>query len=224
MKKVLISMSGGIDSSTLAVFLSEKYDVYPITFQYGSNHNLYELEKLYEFLSAHNMKLPIVISLRNIFRSAIGKSSLLGGEIPEGHYQAENMRSTVVPGRNLLFISTMAAVAEAQEIDSIALGAHQGDHFIYPDCRNDFIKSAKKTVLLSSDQKIELLTPFVLCDKAEIVRIGLDLNIDYSLTRTCYKDQEIACGLCGSCNERLGAFALNNVIDPIEYQVQVPAR
>jgi 7-cyano-7-deazaguanine synthase len=118
----------------------------------------------------------------------------------------------------------MAAIAEAQEIDSIALGAHQGDHFIYPDCRNDFIKSAKKTVLLSSDQRIELLTPFILCDKAEIVRIGLDLGIDYSLTRTCYKDQEIACGRCGACNERQGAFALNNVIDPIEYQVQVPAR
>jgi len=212
-------MSGGIDSSTLAIFLSDKYDVYPITFQYGSNHNIFELEKLYEFLSANNMKLPMVFNLRSIFRTAIGKSSLLGGEIPEGHYEAENMRSTVVPGRNLLFISIMATIAEAKEMDCIALGVHKGDHFIYPDCRNEFIKSAKKAVLLSSDQKIELLTPFVLCDKAEIIRIGLDLNIDYSLTRTCYKDQALACGKCGSCNERLSAFALNNERDPIEYEV-----
>ena len=210
-------MSGGVDSSTLAILLQKTgYDVYPITFLYGSSHNKYEIEKLYEFLSHNNMKLPLVFNLETVFRHS--HSSLMTGEIPEGHYEAENMRSTVVPGRNLVFISIMASIAESKNYDGIAIGVHAGDHHIYPDCRPDFVREAKRTVILSSDKKIELLTPFVNCTKTEIIQIGLDYQIDYSKTRTCYKDQVTACGKCGSCVERLEAFEQAGVKDPIEYE------
>ena len=141
-----------------------------------------------------------------------------GGEIPEGHYNDATMSQTVVPGRNLMFASILAGYAESIGFNRIALGVHKGDHEIYPDCRKEFVKALDSCIYLSTDKSVEVYTPLIDMDKIEIVQEGLDLEVPYHLTRTCYKDQERSCGVCGSCVERLEAFKLNNVKDPIEYE------
>jgi 7-cyano-7-deazaguanine synthase len=142
-----------------------------------------------------------------------------GGEIPEGHYESENMRKTVVPGRNLIMLSIMAGIAESEGASFVGIGVHSGDHHIYPDCRHEFIKSADTTIFLSSDRKVHIDAPFIGEDKASILEMGYSYNIKvpYHLTRTCYKDQIHSCGKCGSCSERLEAFYLIGKEDPITY-------
>ena len=129
------------------------------------------------------------------------------------------MKKTVVPGRNLIFASVMASLAESIEANEIALGVHAGDHHIYPDCRPEFIKTLDSVIYLSTDKKVEVVTPFVGLDKTLILLEGYNQHppVPYGLTRTCYKDQGTACGKCGSCRERLEAFASINKDDPIQY-------
>lgn len=218
MSKVLLALSGGLDSAVLAALLrKEETQVTAVSFNYGSKHGKFERQSAQELCLHYgmvHMTLPIISAMGAI------QSSLLDNDkpIPEGHYQEESMRQTVVPGRNLIFISLMAGVAESMKIDTIAIGAHAGDHFIYPDCRPAFIKAAGDTVRLSSYNKVQLIAPFMLFDKEKIVRLGTELKVPFEKTRTCYKPQATACGKCGSCQERLDAFAKNGIDDPIEYE------
>ena len=222
--KIVVGLSGGMDSSTLLGFLlDEGYEVHCCTFKYGSKHNPYENAAATKVVN-HYIRLGFLVhqhwfDLTGVLGNL--KSALLATdseEIPEGHYADENMKKTVVPGRNLLFASTMAALAESIGAEAVALGVHSGDHFIYPDCRTEFIKSLDTTVYLSSDKQVEVRAPFHHLDKEGILRIGHKLNVPYRYTRTCYKDQEISCGKCGSCNERLEAFNNINKVDPVEYE------
>ncbi len=220
-QKVVLSLSGGLDSSTLLAYLLDVgYEVIPVSFMYGSKHGEYE-EKAAVLMAGHYNIDPAchyVLHVRDVFH--FFKSNLLqsGGPIPEGHYQAETMKQTVVPGRNLIFASILAGLAESIGASVVALGVHAGDHAIYPDCRPRFVEALRKTVEASSDGKVSICTPFLLKSKADIVREGLRLGVPYHLTRTCYKQQEVACGRCGSCRERLEAFQLNGVDDPIKYE------
>jgi 7-cyano-7-deazaguanine synthase len=127
----------------------------------------------------------------------------------------------VVPARNLIFASILAGYAESIDAGIISLGVHGGDHHVYPDCRPAFISSLNSTVMWATDCKVRVDAPFLYNSKAEILRIGLDLKkvtVPYHLTRTCYKDQVMSCGKCGSCVERLEAFAEVGMIDPIKYE------
>ena len=122
----------------------------------------------------------------------------------------------------LIFLSIMAGYAESIGADTVAFGAHSGDHAIYPDCRPEFVYAANTTLYLSSDKKITIEAPFLYLDKTKILEIGYSIDEHfrppYELTRTCYKDQPISCGKCGSCQERLEAFKNIGKIDPIEYE------
>ena len=218
MKKVVMSLSGGVDSSTLlGHMLNEGYDVVCIHVQYGSKHNSYELKAARDVANFYGVEL-IEFDISNI--TSKFKSNLLkgGGEIPEGYYAQDNMSLTVVPMRNVLFLSIAAGVAWSIDAQFVALGIHQGDHPIYPDCRKEFYKAMDTAVYLASDGRVEFIAPFVGLDKAGIVSVGLKLGVPYHLTRTCYKDQPISCGRCGACVERLEAFYKNNAVDPIEYE------
>lgn len=141
-----------------------------------------------------------------------------GQEIPEGPYQEESMKKTIVPGRNLIFAAIMAGLAESVGASAIALAVHSGDHAIYPDCRPEFIKALDSVIYLSSSRKVEVIAPFLNQDKADILRVGIRLQVPYNLTRSCYKNQDTSCGKCGTCIERLEAFQKIGIQDPIKYQ------
>lgn len=219
MKKAIISLSGGIDSSTLLAWCIEGgIQVECVSFQYGSKHNQYENKAAEEVATYYNVPFLGIIDISNIGTFLISDLLKSGNEIPEGHYDDDSMKRTVVPGRNLMFISILAAIAESRKADFVGLGIHQGDHHIYPDCRESFFNSARKTVELSTDGKVVIMAPFLKIDKAEIIQWGLDYLVPYNLTRTCYKDQPLSCGKCGSCVERLEGFDINLASDPINYE------
>ena len=221
MSKMLISLSGGIDSGTLLGHYQDNYvETVGISFYYGSKHNQYENEAA-RMLAAHYRIELIELDISQGMAGIESNLLLSGADIPEGHYQAENMKSTVVPARNMIFISIMTAIAISRGLDELAIGVHAGDHAIYPDCRPEFIRAMNSAVELAGDFQVRSLrAPFILKSKADIVNIGLNLHnpVPYHLTRTCYKDQVLACGKCGSCIERLEAFKINGFTDPIAYE------
>jgi len=219
-KKVLVSLSGGMDSSTMVghLIVNGGYSVSCVNFTYGSKHNQYEIESARNINSYYKLPKLIELDLSDIFKNIKSNLLLSGGEIPEGHYNDESMKLTVVPGRNTIFSSIMYGIAESLGFDYIALGVHKGDHFIYPDCREEYITSLRKTIELASDGKVSVLTPFINDDKYGILKVGQMIDVPYHLTRTCYKNQKFSCGVCGSCSERLEAFQKIGIIDPIVYE------
>lgn len=221
MKKntVLISCSGGLDSTVAICLLKERgFNVEGVSFNYGSKHN--SLENKAAKKICNELGVPLYeINIEGVTKLFESSLLLSGGTIPEGHYEDSNMKKTVVPSRNLIFLSILAGIAESKEIPFLAIGVHQGDHFIYPDCRPEFINALRHTIMLSSDFKIlDIIAPLLSLNKIDIVKEGIRLKAPFHLTRTCYTSNEKACGKCGSCNERLEAFSRNNLIDPIDYE------
>ena len=213
-----------MDSTTLlGLLLEQGHVVYPVSFTYGSKHNKYENQasvnvRQYFWNRFPDTLMPLIgIDLSSAF--SVFKSDLLlsGGEIPEGHYESENMKATVVPGRNTIFISFMLGIAESINSDFICLGVHSGDHHIYPDCRLQYINHMRAVVKEATEGKVDLIAPLLQDDKASIIQQGIKIEVPYYLTRTCYKDQPLSCGKCGSCVERLEAFEKNGITDPIKY-------
>jgi 7-cyano-7-deazaguanine synthase len=217
-----------MDSTTmLACLLAEGYEIHAFSFYYGSKHNKYEkeaVEKIIEYYKERNQNIHIhYVNLSEAFKEFESALLLTGEAIPEGHYEEDSMRKTVVPGRNMIFASIMAGYAESIGAEYVALGVHQGDHHIYPDCRREFIKAFDSAVYLSSGGTVSVLTPLIDDNKTSILVKGYSLPesqpvVPYQLTRTCYKDQQDSCSKCGSCRERLEAFANINKIDPISYE------
>ena len=227
--KVVMGLSGGMDSATLlGLLINEGHEVHCSLFNYGSKHNKWEnaaalhVLDYYKYLGGgfNTPSPPYCLDLTNVMREF--KSALLSSsdtEIPEGHYAQESMRQTVVPGRNTIFASIMLGIAETVGAGAIALGVHAGDHHIYPDCRKEYVKALDTALYLASDRSVQVWAPLIDDTKTTILQKGYDLApvVPYHLTRTCYKDQPLACGKCGACNERLEAFSAINRVDPIEY-------
>lgn len=216
--KSLVVYSGGLDSTTALYWAKEQYkEVEAITFDYGSKHN----ETEYGYACLQCAKLGVKLTRINLdFINRYFKSDLLksGGDIPEGYYTAENMKSTVVPFRNGIMLSIAAGFAESNNCDVIILGNHSGDHAIYPDCRPEFIKGIKEAIYQGTEKHIEVVSPFCNMSKSDIVRVGTELGVDFGLTYSCYKGGEKHCGKCGTCQERKEAFEQAGVIDTTEYE------
>jgi 7-cyano-7-deazaguanine synthase len=222
--KVVLGLSGGMDSATLCGYFRHLgAEIHPVNFNYGSKHNKYETEaaekiaKFYELPEIVNIDLPFIGQL---FKSNLLKT---GGDIPEGHYNDASMSQTVVPGRNTIFVAIMMGYAWSIGADIVAVGVHAGDHAIYDDCRPEFIFSMQKAVVDGSGARVQLSAPFLYDNKTSILKLGYRISpaVPYELTRTCYKDQFLSCGKCGSCQERLEAFANIGRTDPIQYESPV---
>lgn len=215
--KTIVLLSGGLDSTTALYHTHQHHEVVAcLSFDYGSKHNHVELPMA--AYHAHKLDIPHVTLpltfINDYFHSHLLKS---GSEIPEGHYAAENMKQTVVPFRNGIMLSIAGGFAESHGAVGIVIGAHTGDHFIYADCREEFLKSMNHALQEGTDTRVEILRPFVDINKGEIVKRGIKLGIDYSKTWSCYKGGELHCGVCGTCVERREAFELAGVPDPTQY-------
>ncbi|KAB2640154.1 MAG: 7-cyano-7-deazaguanine synthase QueC [Verrucomicrobia bacterium] len=215
--KVVVLLSGGLDSVTaLHEALAEHGVVASLSFDYGAKHHARELPMA--AWQSEKAGIPHV-TLRLPFVAEEFRSDLLvsGGAIPDGHYEEESMKSTVVPFRNGIMLSIAAGFAESRGAEAIVIAAHSGDHAIYPDCREEFLNPMADAIRAGTYARIELLRPFVSIDKAGIVRRGAALGVDFSHTWSCYKGGEIHCGSCGTCVERREAFLLAGVPDPTVY-------
>lgn len=216
MKDSIIIVSGGLDSITLLYDKAETIAL-AISFDYGQNHSKKELP----YAEYHCQKLGIPhITIPLTFMHQYFKSSLLEGAeaIPEGHYEEENMKSTVVPFRNGIMLAIATGIAESHELKRVYIANHGGDHTIYPDCRPEFIDAMDKATSAGTFVDVRVEAPYTNISKADIVRRGDALGIDYAKTWSCYKGSEIHCGKCGTCVERKEAFADAGVNDPTEYE------
>lgn len=216
-KKAVCVLSGGLDSTTLLYdILNQGYDVHCISFDYGQKHNK-ELEfakKTCDKLKVEHIILDMK-EMNKIAPSAITRDDI---EVPEGHYEEDSMKSTVVPNRNMVLISLATTYAISIKSQHVFYGAHAGDHAIYPDCRKEFVEAMQEAIMLCDWVGINLHAPYIHMDKSDIVSRGKQLNVDYLLTWTCYCGRDKACGKCGSCQERLEAFEKNEMKDPMEYE------
>ena len=217
-KKALVVFSGGLDSTTALYRALKHYEeVETLSFTYGSKHNDMEHKyalKTCEKLNIKNTLIPLGF-INDYFKSDLLQS---GGEIPEGMYNAENMKSTVVPFRNGIMLAIAAGFAESNNFDVIILGNHSGDHAIYPDCRPEFIDAIRAAIWQGTEKNIQVVSPFCDITKTEVVKVGQELGVDFSLTYSCYKGGEKHCGKCGTCTERKESFEQNGIIDPTEYE------
>jgi len=212
MKAVLI-YSGGLDSTTLLYEYRDKIAL-AVTFDYGSKHNAREIACAVENCKRLGIK-HLVIPLG--FIGQYFKSDLLlsGGDIPEGSYADENMKSTVVPFRNGIMLAVAAGLAESNGLDTVLLANHSGDHAIYPDCRPAFVEAMDQAVQAGTYEGIRVVSPYCLLTKRDIALRGREMGLDYSLTYSCYKGGEQHCGKCGTCVERKEAL---DGFDPTSYE------
>lgn len=216
-KRALVVLSGGMDSATVLYWAKHHYQtVGAISFAYGQKHQSQELSAAKTL--AHDLEHYAVLDLTQAFEGF--KSHLLAGQadVPDGHYTAPSMSKTVVPFRNGIMLSVAAGYAESRGYDILLIGAHAGDHAIYPDCRAPFLASMHEAVYAGTDGKVMMLAPFMTSTKDEIVKVGDSLGVPYEQTYSCYRGGVKHCGRCGTCTERHEAFALNEIPDPTEYE------
>lgn len=215
MKDSIIVLSGGMDSVTLLHEYKSRIAL-AVTFDYGSNHNAREIVCAREQCAELGIE-HIVIALE--FMGKYFRSSLLEGAeaIPEGHYEDENMRSTVVPFRNGIMLAVACGLAESRGLQHVLIANHGGDHAIYPDCRRGFVEAMSSAMREGTYEGVDIIAPYTDITKADIARRGAALAINYNNTYSCYKGGEIHCGVCGTCTERKEAFRLAGIADPTPY-------
>lgn len=217
--KAIILLSGGLDSAT-ALYLakSEGYDVFALSFEYGQKHNR-ELE------AAKNLAIQVGVAEHKIVvlnLAGWGSSSLTNKNIPVGDGKEANgeIPATYVPARNMIFLSVAASYCEAIGAQDIFIGVSEVDYSGYVDCRQEFIEAMEAAInkgtvcAVEDDRPIKIHAPFIHKTKADEIKLGMGLGVDYSLTWSCYRAGEKPCGTCDSCLLRAKAFKEAGYSDP----------
>ena len=217
--KCVMLLSGGVDSSTLLYYLlDEGYEVHALTFYYGQKHSkeLESAEKLAEVAKKRGRVEHTTVDISTI-HDLISHGALTGSDsVPKAFYTEESQKITIVPNRNMILLSIAAGYAVKIGAKKVYYAAHKSDYSIYPDCRKEFVKALDTAVYLGNLwTPVEVEAPFVEMTKAEIVRLGLELEVPYELTWSCYEGKDRPCLSCGTCLERTEAFLQNNAKDPL---------
>lgn len=219
--KAVCLLSGGMDSSTLAYVAKDKgYDILALHLNYGQRTEDKERRCAQKIASLLNAEAFVEISLD--YFSQFGASSLTDETIAVEEYDPgrSHMPNTYVPFRNANLLSIATSFAEARHAEAIFIGVQSLDYSGYPDCRPRFIEAFQRVIDLGTRDttKIILYTPFIRMTKTDILHEGLKLGVPYEHTWSCYRNEDKACGTCGSCHFRKEAFAAVGMRDPIEYE------
>ncbi len=216
---VVLILSGGLDSTVLLQhMIAGGHALRALSVDYGQRHRR-------ELLYAHATCQRLGVEHRTADLSGIAwmlaGSGLVNPDVavPHGEYATQNLKVTVVPNRNLIMLSVAAAWAIDLKADAVAFAAHHGYHTLYPDCTPEFIAATAAAIKLADWHQVQLLAPFALMTKAQIVQRGAELGVPFEQTWSCYEGGDVHCGLCGTCIERREAFNLAGVPDPTRYQV-----
>lgn len=216
MKDSIIVVSGGMDSITMLYEYKDRI-AQAVSFHYGSNHN--DKELAFAKMHCERLGIPHLIIPLSFMGQYFESSLLQGAEaIPEGNYDDENMKSTVVPFRNGIMLAVAAGLAETHHLKYVMLANHGGDHAIYPDCRPEFVDSMSDAIAAGTYNNIRIFAPYTNITKADIARHGKELGIDYAETWSCYKGGEHHCGKCGTCTERIDALREAGIEDKTVYE------
>lgn len=214
MKDCIIIVSGGMDSVTLMHDYRDRIAL-AVTFDYHSRHAEHEIGCAR--WQCEQLGIPHVVLelgfMEQYFRSSLLKNGF--EEIPEGHYAEENMKSTVVPFRNGIMLSIVAGLAESEGLKYLLMANHSGDHFVYPDCRPEFVQAMNDAIHAGTTNGVELLAPYTNLTKRDIALRGQQLGVDFAHTYSCYKGHDLHCGKCGTCVERKEAL---EGFDPTQYE------
>lgn len=216
--KAVVIYSGGMDSYTvLHHALRQGYSVHALSFDYGQRH-VKELDIARRVCQRLDLAHQ-VIDIQAI-HSLIDNSALTDASrpLPAGDYDADSLAATVVPNRNMILLSLAIAHAVNIGADVCFYGAHGGDHMLYPDCRPEFVERMNAASAVANFNAVRIEAPYLHASKADILSDGLGMGLDYAQTWTCYQGDELACGECGSCRERLAAFAERGLADPLAYR------
>ena len=219
--KAVCLLSGGMDSSTLAyVAKSRGYDLLALHLNYGQRTERKELACARKIADLLNAEAFVEINLDYFAR--FGSSSLTDKKIAVEEFDPERVQvpNTYVPFRNANLLSIATSFAEACQADAIFIGVQSLDYSGYPDCRPQFIEAFQKLIDIGTKDttKITLYAPFITMTKTDILKEGMKLGVPYEQTWSCYRNEEKACGICGSCHFRKEAFAAIGRQDPIRYE------
>ena len=225
-KKAIVLSSGGIDSTTvMAMAKSEGYEIYSLSFFYGQRHSL-ELDAAKKVAVMLGAKKHLVV---NIDLRAFGGSALTDDiEVPKGRDEIDMQRSipvTYVPARNTIFLSYALAWAEILCVSDIFIGVNAVDYSGYPDCRPEYIAAFQNMANLATkaaverETRVKIRTPLIAMSKADIIKRGIELGLDYGITHSCYDPSPDgkACGRCDSCLLRKRGFREASIPDPTIY-------
>lgn len=225
MKRAVVLLSGGLDSSTAAAIAKEQgYELYALTFDYGQRHRK-EIDAAFTVGKALGVKDQMLITFD--LRKWGGSSLTSDAEVPVDRDvcdMGDDIPSTYVPARNTIFLSFALGYAETIEADTIFIGANQVDYSGYPDCREEYLRAFENMANLATKAGVEgkmkfhIEAPLIQMTKAEIIKAGTRLGVDYGLTWSCYLGGEKPCGKCDSCKLRLAAFEAAGLKDPLEYE------